>query len=93
MVDILPDGIFNCIFFYEIIPIQFSLKCVLKSPVDDKPALVKVIAWHRPGDKPLPMMAQLTNAYMPHLGDMSLEFLIQILCLVIPRLLLSVTVE
>ena len=76
------------IFFYEIIPIQFSLKFVLKSPVDDKPALVKVIAWHRPGDKPLPepMMAQLTDAYIPHLGEMSLEFLIRILCLVIPRL-------
>ena len=70
MVDILPDGIFKCIFFYEIIPIQLSLKFVLKSPVDDKPALVMVIAWHRPGDKPLPepMMAQLTDAYMPHLG-------------------------
>ena len=95
MADILPDGIFKCIFFYEIIPIQISLKFVLKSPVDDKPAVVKVIAWHRPDDKPLPesMMAQLTDAYMLHLGEMSLEFLIRISCLVIPMLLLSVTVE
>ena len=36
--------------------------------IDNKPALVQVMAWRRIGDKPLPetMMAQFTDAYMLH---------------------------
>ena len=50
------------------IPIQISLKPVPGSPIDDKPALVQVMAWRRTGDKPLsePMMPQFTDAYMRH---------------------------
>ena len=70
MVAILADDISKCIFLNEndIIPIQISLKFVPKSPIDNNPALVQVMAWRRIGDKPLhePMMAQFTDAYMRH---------------------------
>ena len=48
--------------------IQISLKFVPMSPIDNKPALVQVMAWRRIGDKPLsePVMAQFTDAYMRH---------------------------
>ena len=47
---------------------QISLKFVPRSPIDNKPALVQVMAWRRTGDKPLPepMMTQFTDAYMRH---------------------------
>ena len=34
--------------------IQISLKFVPKSPIDNKPALIQVMAWHQAGNKPLP---------------------------------------
>ena len=33
--------------------IQISLKFVPKGPIDNKSALVQVMAWRRSGDKPL----------------------------------------
>ena len=70
MAAILADDIFNYIFFNENdrISIQISLKFVPRSPVDNKPALIHIMAWRRTGDKPLhePMMTQLTEAYMRH---------------------------
>ena len=70
MATILVDSIFKCIFLNENdkIPIQISLKLVPRSPIDNKPALVQVMAWRRTGDKPLPepMMTQFTDAYMRH---------------------------
>ena len=57
------DDIFTCIFFKEncCILIKFSLKYVRKGPIDNNPALVQIMAWRRPGDKPLsePMMVSL----------------------------------
>ena len=54
------DAIFQCIFLNENnwIPIEISLKFVLKGPFNNIPALVQIMAWRRPGDKPLsePMM-------------------------------------
>ena len=43
------------IFFNENvwIPIQMSLKFVPKCPIDNKTALVQMVAWHRTGDKPI----------------------------------------
>ena len=43
------------------IPIKISLKFVPKSPINNIPALVEIMAWRRPGDKPLsqPMMVSL----------------------------------
>ena len=50
-----PDDIFECIFLKENvwIPIKISLKFVPKSPINNIPALVQIMAWRRPGDKPL----------------------------------------
>ena len=38
-----------------------SLKFVPKGPINNIPALVQIMAWRRPGDKPLsePMMVRL----------------------------------
>ena len=49
-----------------------SLKFVTKGPIKNIPALVQIMAWHWPGDKPLsePMQA-ITDAYMHHLASMS----------------------
>ena len=57
------DDIFKCIFLKENvwIPTQISLKFVNKGPINNIPALVQIMAWCRPGDKPLsePMMFRL----------------------------------
>ena len=47
---------------------QISLKIVPRGPIDNKSALVQVMAWRRAGDKPLPlpMLTQFTGAYMRH---------------------------
>ena len=48
------------------IPIQITLRIVLRSPIDNKPSLVHAIARQRTGDKPLPdsIMTHITDAYM-----------------------------
>ena len=55
--------IFKCIFLNEnvSIAIKISLKFVPKGPIYNIPALVQIMAWRRPGDKPLsePMMVSL----------------------------------
>ena len=50
MAAILADDIFKCIFLNENdrIPIQISLKLVPRSPIDNKPELVQVMAWCNP---------------------------------------------
>ena len=49
------DDTFKRIFVNEniMILIKFSLKFVPKGPINNRPALVQITAWHRPGDKPL----------------------------------------
>ena len=49
------DAIFKGIFLNENVWIQikFSLKFVPKGPNNNIPALVQIMAWRRPGDKPL----------------------------------------
>ena len=70
MAAILADDIFKRIFLNGnvIIYIQISLKFVPKSSIDNKPALVQVMAWRRIGDKPLsePMLTWFTDGYMRH---------------------------
>ena len=65
MAAILADDIFKCIFLNESvrISIKISLKFVPKGPIDNKSALVQVMAWRRTGDKPLsePMLTQFTE--------------------------------
>ena len=57
------DNTFKCIFLNEnvTISIKISLKFVAKGPINNIPALVQIMAWRRPGDKPLsePMMVSL----------------------------------
>ena len=68
------------------ISIKISLKFVPKSPINYIPALVQIMAWRRPGDKPLsePMMVRLpthiwvtrpqwVNSLAPREFDLSLK--------------------
>ena len=59
------DDTFKRIFFNENvrISIKISLKFVPKGPISNIPALVEIMAWRRPGDKPLsePMMVRLST--------------------------------
>ena len=56
MAAILADDNFKCILLNENdrIAIQISVNFVPRSPIDNKPVLVQVMAWRRRGDKPLP---------------------------------------
>ena len=58
-----PDDILKCIFLNENvwILIMILLKFVLKSPISNILALVQIMAWCRPGNKPLsePVMVSL----------------------------------
>ena len=58
-----PDDIFKWIFLHENvwISINISLKFVPRGPINNILTLVQVMAWRRPGDKPLsePMMVRL----------------------------------
>ena len=64
------DDTFIYIFMNENICslIRILLKFISKCPIDNKPALVQVMAWRRTDDKPLPepMITQFTDAYMQH---------------------------
>ena len=57
------DDIFKCIFLNENdwISLKISLKFVPKGPINNIPALVQIMAWRRPGGKPLsePMIVSL----------------------------------
>ena len=67
-----PDDIFKCIFLKENvrISVNISLKFVPKGPIHNKPALVQIMAWRRPGDKPLsePMTFNLLRRIYASLG-------------------------
>ena len=58
-----PDDIFKSIFVNENVQIliKTSLMFVPKAPINNIPSLVQIVAWRRPGDKPLsePMMVNL----------------------------------
>ena len=63
MAAIFSDDILKWIFLNENvwISINISLKFFPRGPINNIPTLVQVMAWHRPGDKPLsvPMMVRL----------------------------------
>ena len=68
MAAILADNNFKCIFMNENgrILISISLKFISKSLINNKLALVQVMAWHRIGDKPLSEPMRFTDAYLRH---------------------------
>ena len=70
MAAILADDIFKHIFFNENarISIKISLNFFPSGPIDNKSALVQVMAWRLTGGKPLPepMLNQFIDAYMRH---------------------------
>ena len=51
----IADDICKCIFLNEnvLIPIKISLKFIPKVWINHIPTLIQIMAWHRPGDKPL----------------------------------------
>ena len=53
-----------------LIPIKISLKFVPKGSINNIPALVQIMAWRRPGDKPLsePMMVNLPTRHSASLS-------------------------
>ena len=68
-----PDGILKYIFLNEVvwIFINISLEFVSNGPVDNIPALVRVMAWRRLGEKPLSepiVVSLLTHIFVtrPH---------------------------
>ena len=67
MADMFPDNIFKCIFLNENcwILVKISLKYLRKDTIDNNPAWGQMMAWGRPGDKPLsePMMLSMTRGY------------------------------
>ena len=69
MADVLADNILKCIFLNEsdCILIQISLKFVYRDQIDNKSALVQVMAWHQTGAKPLPG-SMLTHQGLCHVG-------------------------
>ena len=81
------DDIFKCIFMNENVwfPIKISLKFVPKGLINYIPALVQIMAWRRPGDKPLsePMMVRSP----PHICVARPQWVIQSLFLLSSKLL------
>ena len=66
------EDIFQHIFANENvwISIKISLKFVPKGQINNFSALVQIMAWRRPGDKPLSEpMTEFTNAYMHHFSN------------------------
>ena len=60
------DNMFKCIFSNENVwkPIEISPKFVTKGSMNNDPALFQIMAWRRPGDKPLSetmMFSSLTH--------------------------------
>ena len=59
------DNIFKCIFLNENVrtSINISPKFVPKGPINNIPALVQIMAWCRPGNKPFsePLMVKLST--------------------------------
>ena len=64
------DNTLKCMFVneYFFILIRILLKFATKGEIDNKPALVQVMAWRRTGDKPLPepMLTQINDVSMPN---------------------------
>ena len=63
--DSILQNVFSSMKMYRF-SINISRKFVPKGPISNIPALVQIMAWRRPGDKPLsePVMTSLQTSYM-----------------------------
>ena len=65
-----PNDIFKCIFLNENVRLSIiiSLKVVPSGQINNAPSLVQIMAWRRPGDKPVsePMLLSLLTHHMRH---------------------------
>ena len=70
-----PDDIFKYIFLNENVlsSIRISLKFFHKGPINNIPELVQIMAWRRPGNKPLSelRLVCVNDAYMHHSASMN----------------------
>ena len=75
------DEIFKCIFLNENvwIALKISLEFVPKVRINNIPALVQIMAWRRPGDKPLsePMMVHSASSVSPFVATKQLMWLLE----------------
>ena len=75
MAAVSADDIFKRIFLNENyrLFVLISLRYVPNGLIINLPPLVQMMAWRRPGDKPLsePMVAEFTDAYMRHSASIS----------------------
>ena len=73
--NIYIDELFKRIFLHENIRSsnKISLKYIPSGLNNNIPALIQIMAWHRPDDKPSfePMLTQFTDECMRHLVEMS----------------------
>ena len=71
------DDIFKCIFLNDNVKIsvKFSLNLVPKGPINNIPSLVHIMAWRRPGDKPLSkwMMVSLLTHICLSLNELNMK--------------------
>ena len=89
-----PDDIFKFVFLDENvwISLKISLKFVTMERINNIPALVEIMAWRRPGDKPLsePMIVRLQThicVTRPQWDEIKLSF--QHTCLLTPGLFIK----
>ena len=72
----IADDILKCVFLNENVWISIKIHWIFvpKDLVDNNPALIRILAWHRVVDKPLsePMLTRFNHAYVRHKGEMSL---------------------
>ena len=77
------DDMFKCISLIENVSIliQISLKFVPKGSISNNPSLFQIMAWRRPGDKPLsePMMVS-SLTHLRHSASMSLNHTLLNVC-------------
>ena len=63
------DDIFQCIFLNEIYKFRLWFYC----PFDNNPSLVQIMAWRRPGDKPLSGIMMISLLYWRIYGSLDLN--------------------
>ena len=82
-----PNDIFKCFFLNENawISIKIPLKFVPKGPVNNIPALFQIMAWRRPGDKPLSETRQHSTQSVGNMPPPSPPHLLPHVLQIMPR--------